>query len=503
MKISDDLKNNNNTLMSRINKNWYFISVWFLSAFFILNKIIVKFFDNDVYHILASGRAICNNGVIKEDVFFVDSGHKITIQQWLHNVIIYKLYSSCGKIGLLFFVLVLAVLVVLLSVRFMKYYDIDIRLSLTSVFFICIFANSLFTVRPQILTIILLLIQLIIVEEYKKNGRLYPLFFLPVLTLIEINLHATMWIAHFIFLLPYIVPVPAFLKSKIKVENNNVDIKKLLLPMFLMLISLFINPYGLDGITILFKQKEISGLNIIELSSPTLLSRHGIVLIMMLLVTVFAYGKTKIHSSNLFLFLGTTLLMMAGIRNYTLFSMGIIAILCDLLPNLPLTVIEKKLSNTKKSIVLLCDITVIAIIAMYFLTIPFGLVLNDAAVDGKYTPVLAVEYLNEHANKDSRIYTDFNNGAYVSWCEYKIYFCSRTEGYCKDINGGYDLVSEYKTIAYNYNTDCSETYDAFLQKYNFDYLIVDVTSRMFPYMCENNNFEEVVRGNSYIMFKTK
>ncbi|MBR5057748.1 MAG: hypothetical protein IKX04_04205, partial [Clostridiales bacterium] len=114
----------------------------------------------------------------------------------------------------------------------------------------------------------------------------------------------------------------------------------------------------------------------------------------------------------------------------------------------------------------------------------------------------AVEYLDQNASKDARIYTEFNGGAYVSWKGYKIYFCSRTEGYCKKVNGGYDLIGEYKSIYKNTSVTCIETFSEFLAKYDFEYLIVEANNRLYPYISTREDYEAVVNGNGYTMFKS-
>ena len=125
---------------------------------------------------------------------------------------------------------------------------------------------------------------------------------------------------------------------------------------------------------------------------------------------------------------------------------------------------------------------------------------KDEPHDNVHTPVRAVKYLDEHAEKDARIYTDFNGGSYISWNGYKIYFCSRTEGYCKDGNGGFDLVNEYNSIYSNKDTHCIDIYKTFLMRYDFDYLVVETENSMFPYLAESDEYKAVLYGNGYAVF---
>ena len=474
MKIESNLKTSK--ISPTLRQDWPFILSWILSGFFLFCGILKHFFDYDIYHMLAAGKAISQYGILKEDIFFVDSGHKLIIQQWLYDIVVYFIYDNFGKIGILIFTLILTALFILLAVRIIRFYDVDIRLAVTAVLLICIHSVDVMTVRPGLLTMVLLLAQLYLCEKHRKTGKSIFLFLIPLLTLLEINFHASMWIAHYIFFLPYLVPIPSFINKHIKLEDNHISIKKLIMPIVLMTVSLFINPYGLDGITILFKQNDINRLGITELQSPTLFSKFGIVLIVLLIITAFLYGKTKIHSSNAFMFFGTSLMMILNLRNIQMFSIGVIAIACDLLCFIPIEKLMNVLRKSRNLIILLCTVLTCVLIGISLINNPLDSYFRDEPSDKELTPVLAVEYLNEHATHDARIYTDFNSGSYISWNGYKIYFSSRTEGYCKESNGGYDLVGEYLMIANNLDTDFTETYD---------------------------QYETVVYGNGYVVFKAK
>lgn len=310
-----------------------------------------------------------------------------------------------------------------------------------------------------------------------------------------------MWIAHLIFLLPYLVPIPAFAKKYVKLEDHHISIKKAALPIVCMIAGLFINPYGMDGITILFKQKEISDLGILELQSPALSSKYSIVMLVSLFIFAFLYGKIKIHSSTAFLFLGTSIMLVSNLRNIQMYAIGLIAVMCDLLCAIPLPKAEKILQKTNRVLVALCALLTAVLIFASAVNLPYSFIFRDQPSDSVRVPVDAVEYLDANASKDSRIYTEFNGGAYVSWKGYKIYLCSRTEGYCKDVNGGYDLIGEYLSIYRNTSASCNETFSEFLSKYDFEYLIVAVNNKLFPYISTREDYEPVVNGNGYVVFK--
>ena len=499
--MSDNNISSSNRSVPARKSLWLFLLIWLFLAYKLFSRILLVYFDSDIYHMLAVGKAMEKYGILKDDVFFLDSGHKIVIQQWLHDLFVYKVYGICGKPGILLVTLAVSILFIVLAVRVTKYYGLDSRLALTTALIVCLYSNEVFSIRPGIFTMVLLLIQMCICERYRKNKKTLVLFALPLITLIEVNWHATMWIMHFIFLLPYLVPIPAFARKYIKLEDSSISIKKLILPMLCMTASLFINPYGLDGITILFKQKEVYDMGILEMNPPELSSRFAIVMIIALLVAALLYGRVKLHSSNVFLFLGTAIMLMSNARNIQMFAIGLILISSDLWAAVPLDKIDNILQKTKTLIIVLCAALDLVLVGIMIIKTPFIYYLHDAPSDSVLTPVVAVDYLDQNASKDSRIYTDFNCGSYISWNDYKIYFCSRTEGYCPDVNGGYNLIGEYLNIFKNTEADCDDTFDKFLDKYRFDYLVVETRNKMFPYLTINDEYVMEATGNGYAVFK--
>lgn len=496
-----DLKPNRSLI--RLETNWPFLLAGFFLSYTFLSNVLQKFFDTDIYHMLAAGKAIAGQGVIKEDVFFLESGHKIVIQQWLYDLLVYEVYNNLGKIGILLFTILLSLIFIFLAIRVMRYYGVDLRLASVGVLAVCAFYDAIFTIRPGLFTLILLLLQICFCEKHIKTGKSIYLYSLPLIMILEINFHASMWIAHLIFLLPYLVPIPAFAKKYVKLEDHHISIKKAALPIVCMIAGLFINPYGMDGITILFKQKEISDLGILELQSPALSSKYSIVMVVSLIIFAFLYGKIKIHSSNAFLFLGTSIMLVSNLRNIQMYAIGLIAVMCDLLCAISLPKAEKIFQKTNRVLVALCALLTVVLIFSSAVSLPYSYIFRDQPSDSVRVPVDAVEYLDANASKDSRIYTEFNGGAYVSWKGYKIYFCSRTEGYCKDVNGGYDLIGEYLSIYRNSSTSGNDTFSEFLSKYDFEYLIVAVNNRLFPYISTREDYEPVVSGNGYVVFKAK
>lgn len=159
----------------------------------------------------------------------------------LSAVIFYLSYSVLGKYGLLLVVNIINLLIL--------YFTYKLCILLTdnrkrlSIILTCItdvlLLTSFIIPRPQIFTYLLLIITLYIMEKFIRCKDTKLIYFLPLISLLQINLHASMWFMIFLFMLPYIV---SLFINKLKDKNDN-RIFKLLIIMLLMFLVGFINPY--------------------------------------------------------------------------------------------------------------------------------------------------------------------------------------------------------------------------------------------------------------------
>ena len=72
------------------------------------------------------------------------------------------------------------------------------------------------------------------------------------------------------------------------------------------------------------------------------------------------------------------------------------------------------------------------------------------------------------------VYASFNNGGYVEFRGYKAYIDPRAEVFLKINNKKEDIHSEYYDFQFG-KIDVA----TFLNKYNFDFLLVDITDRLY------------------------
>ena len=108
------------------------------------------------------------------------SNMDLVVQQWLSDIIFYKLYSALGVIGLSLIVIVMYIAFSLLLYKFCTMMT-NRRLVTTLVTLI---ANAYMIAlcmvpRPQIFTYCIILIELIMLESYVRSGNFKYLIVLP------------------------------------------------------------------------------------------------------------------------------------------------------------------------------------------------------------------------------------------------------------------------------------------------------------------------------------
>jgi hypothetical protein len=453
--------------------------------------------DNDFFHIACSGKWIVEHkAIMYENEVFVLDGYKTIIQQWLYAVLLYGSYDLLGFTGVKLFTTMQFLILALVMYRLLQQLKVDKR---TSVFVIAgsLFVMNYLNCRPQMISLILLCSQLIILEKYKNTGNAKVLYMLPLLTLAEINLHCTFWIFHFIFLLPYIVPLNKFFKGKLKIEDTTIAVKPLIIPMVLMAISLMINPYGIKAVTCLFYSSGISLLGISELQSVSVCSEQMLFLVMGIVLCVILYRIGKLTSTTLYFAFGTGILLVVAVRNTVFYSVAILYLMKEFLKNQNLNKFYNFLNFANKKQERIISAAIVISIGLLIGDKCLGLAESEDS-DSATMPTKAVEYLveNEEDLSSVRMFTDFNSGSYFLWNGVgKIYFEPKTEPYIKEINGVKDIVTEYAFIM---NYAIADDLDEFVKSYDFDYLYVTASfAALQVYLEGTPDYECVVTGSSY------
>ena len=441
--------------------------------------------DNDFWFLINTGKYIINSGIPHIEPFTIHSNFSFVAQQWLTDIIFYLIYNKFNIYGMYIFILISNLIVVFLL------YKLSLLINkgnkkiaiLTTIIMDIFYARLFLSTRPQVFDIILLLLELYLLELFiKRNNKKY-LIGLPIISLLMINLHASVWPMIFVFLLPYYV-------GRINLKfttKENYKLKPLIIVTIIMFLFGFINPYGIDAMKYLFNSYGIDKIDESIKEMAPLTIKNGItiyILILFIIITCIINKNKKNNLRYTLLLLGTTLLSLQHLKGELFFLVSSVIIvnnnLKDIFPE------ENKNSSTeinKKIKILL--LTILCIIIL----ISFKNKKYIKEADNYYYEIS--EILKENKAESSVIYTGYNAGAYIEYQGFKCYIDPRAEVFLKSNNKKEDIFVEY----YEFQNG-KINIKKFIDKYKFDYIIIDnYENILHTYIDEIEEYTQIYNKN--------
>ena len=479
------MKKKNNKTIGFIKENWYFVLLIIPFVFFCIEN---RSADNDIWFIMTNGRYVLNHGIPHIDPFTIHEGLHYVMQQWLSSVIFYGVYAKLGGYGLLTFTLIYSCLVAFIYYRLCYSVSKNKILSVIITVVVFIISRKYFVFRPQIFTYTVFLLELICMEKYIKTGNWKRLIWMPILSLLLINMHASMWLLQFVFMLPVLC-------NCIKIKGITIDkikIKPLLLTMVVMLLVGFINPYGYKAITFVFSTYGIPEINhvVTEMEASNLEMFHWKLCVLLLLVIIGLIAlnkKVKLDVRDILFLCGSFLFAsMHGkcIIYFVWYSGFILAKILLVYKDFVLVKDIKKIYSNKfmNNLVrgLKIGLSFCLVLTFFFTSIELVKIYNMQTDN----TMEAVDYIVDNYNKEDVIlYTDFTNGGYAEFNDLKSYIDPRAELFHIKLNKKENIIAEYIAV-----TEGTINFDNFVNKYKFTHIIVMDQSSFNKYLLENDDY---------------
>ena len=471
-----------------------YISLIIFTLFVLL---IVFSLDNDFWFLINMGKYIVNNGLPLVEPFTIHSNLSITVQQWLTDIIFYFIYNKFDVYGMYVFTLIIYVLIILVMYKLSKLVNNGkTKMSFFTTLIIGGFLGRFFiTTRPQIFDCLFILLELYLLELYiHKNNKLY-LLGLPVISLLMINLHASVWPMLFVILIPYFIDKIVKLKY---FDKDKYSLKLLIIITIVMILVGFINPYGIDAITYLFKSYGVSDINNLvgEMLPVTSTDFIGILIYILIFIILFSYYYNKGNKDKLrylLLFLGTTYLGLSHFKGILFLLLVSILLINYNFRNIKNENIKSYVFYKNKKMNIFMIVFLIIYIVIY------GYIVYSFDIKEKNINYLnnIVKYLDNNASKDDKIYTGYNDGGYLEYMGYKCYIDPRAEVFLKTNNEKEDILHEYVLLLSG-----KLHYKEFLNKYDFDYLVVGDYELLYEYIQLSDGYEIVYEEALEVRNKT-
>ena len=461
--------------------------------------------NNDFFFLYKTGEHILNDGFPTKDFLSMHTGMDIVVQQWASDVVFYIMYSKLGLYGLFGFIYLCYAAFAVIMFKLCKLICDNEFSAAICAFVADVFSAGIFyTTRPNAISDIIFVAELFILEKYVKTKSTKPLVLLPVLSLLLVNFHASMWLLFFVFALPFAAEAIPVKIGKFRQEPC-CNFFVLLITGIVCFAAGFINPYGTKAMLYVFTSFGYSEINklIYEMAPTGFNSPLGIlfyVILAVMAVTVLLTRKKNFKTRFVLLFFGTLVLAVMNLRSTGLFAVAAIPAFSYYIKDIDIkiTLPEKNQKSQSKGKIAVLSLLIVAVAAA-------GTVLvfnTDSKPQQENNPY---ETLNEAAaiikeDKDDVIlFTGFNYGQYMEFKGFHPYIDGRAELFLKDNNHEADYLKEYYNLLAG-RIDCEE----FINKYGFNYLIVDKQEKhLFNYLENDESFELILGDGNVSLFRRK
>lgn len=480
---------------AKIKKFWNLDTLKYISAFLIPAIFIIlanQSLDNDSWFILAEGRHITTNGIFYNDVLSMHNDLNIAVQQYGFATIFWLAYSVLGTAGpyILMLLFNFCICIILYKICLLISHK-NINLSLLLMLITdTILILGFITTRPQILSYTIFLLVIYILELYVKTDKTKYLWWIPILSIIQINCHASLWFMIFILLSVYIIDS---IKSP-KLHLQGYKTRPLIIVTIISLLAGLLNPYGIRMVTYIFTSYGVSAIfNMVDEMRPfNLRTIFNVLLYISIVVTLILYifGKNKnIRARYLILFFGFFALGINSIK-------GMSHLILVMFFPLALLYKNKRMEHLidapigRNAILLWTGVLSVSIFvvasAVTLPKIPTGINPDIvAAVDTIDQSESQIE-----KRQDITVYTGYNDGGYLEFRGYKSYIDPRAEVFLKANNKKEDILQEWTDFKKRKTTDKS-----LIEKYNFDYIFINNESDLFQSLDENNEYKMIYENS--------
>ena len=454
--------------------------IWLTSLAFVIYLVPNFFssFDADGYFLIASGREILNNGLTYNHPFSVAHNMYYVVQQWLYTIYLAWL-DGLGVLAVLFGVFLVTCFFIYTEIIFLKERNKTITKGIAiclSLFFVCCNITYMINVRPEAISVILMVLQFVCFEKYKDKSKIIFLSPLPLIFLLEANIHMSMILIHIIFFIPYFLKVPNKLLYFFRLKDNHIPFNKNIgIILLVSFIFSLINPYGIEGVNYLYNAltaKTFDYIYVLEVSKLQLASLNGVRLLLLIGI-LWGITKKKLVNSDTFLFVvGISLMYAFAIRNSMFIIISMLFLAGELDYNLKIKECSKRL------LIYPLIIIFVGIYNLSMMNIAFDSY-NSVINEKEDLPVNCVTYLEKNEEKNIKIFTGFNWGGYLEYLGYKnIFIDARPELYMSKLNKTENnLLVEYSQIALYKDMNSPEIFhnkiEMFLNKYEFNYILLD------------------------------
>ena len=488
------------------NKKLYIVFSMLLIVIILMT--VTKEMQNDTFFTIATGEHILQEGYDNVDHLTWHENLGFYKLRWAFDVAIAFIYNTFGFAGIYAFVVIIASLtgLSLFNILLKQKNNIVLSFIATVISMLLMTSNWSFTARGQIISYLLLLLEIYFIEKMisTKQKRYYIIFL--VISALIVNCHASVWYMTIILVLPYLAEaiMHKIMKNKnlekSKIILEPISIKMLIIAILCLVLGSFISPIGTYTYTYMFKViGGISSTFISELQQTDIISSIGMILGLIVIDILMLATKSKMKLSDVLLFFGLYFMAILARRNqaflYLIGTIPVVRLITNFFETYDTENILEKLNNFfSKNWVLGCTTIVIVI----GLSSNMVTRIREKYVNEKKYPVEAVNFIKENLDYiNLRIYNSFNYGSYLELSGIPAFVDSRSEIFTEEFNNVTILKDWLETSRGNVN------YNDTFAKYEIDYAIVEDKEIINTYISADENYEKVFDDETFSIYIKK
>lgn len=457
----------------------FFILIIFIFAISIFSLCFYQLDPDYLWHIKA-GEYMFHNSLLRKDIFswYLSSKYWMS-HEWLFEYFIYLLKYIFGNYHIFVYCfLTVFLLNIILFISNRKEYQDNILFTIVWIVLSLFIAFHL-QARPHMVSFCLLALTLFLLFDNYHNKDSIKIYFLPLISILWANFHGGS------SNLPYLLCALFFFGGLFKFKYNKIEanglskkqLVKYLYVMFLCMIAVCINIHGFKMFIYPYENIVNNTMinNITEWQSTSLgnISHYPYFILIIFIGFWFIFSKKKIQFIDLLLFGFCVFLGLKSIRfwyyTYIISSFFIF----NYFPRIK----EEKLINVSL-LIFSCFFVGLFIFRNYILNVQYHYLLDNQDIKEikKVSP--------------SRLFNMYDYGGDLIYNSILVF-----------IDGRADLYSNYN---YNDYLDiCSFKNNAvdLINKYDFDYLLVDSNYPITSYLKISNNYELIYSNGNVLLFK--
>lgn len=452
------------------------------------------------YHIRAGEWILAHRAIPRLDMFsFITPPLPWTAHEWLSEVIMALIHNSFGLTGISVFFAGILALVSALLFRMVRQHGGSLLVSVGVTLLATIASQLHWLARPHVFSLLLFLIWLWILENYRQ-GISNRLILLPPVLLLWVNLHGG-YLAGFMLLGIYFLgELPACWSAADEHKQSaRRRAKQLAMVTLVCLPVSCINPYGWHILLFPFSlvgNKVIMD-NVVEFMSPNFHEPSPFKYLLLLLLAALALFRERLQTIELLLLLVFLNMSLYSVRYIPLFAIATAPLLVGTLDRLMgeskhplarfLTARSENLSKVDSEAggifwpIAACAL-VIGIIASG--QVRFGF-------DPKTKPVAAVLFI-EQARIPGNMFNNDEFGDYViyaAWPRQKVFFDGRSDMYGAVRMGEYMKLSSFHT-----------GWEKLIESYKINWIFFDTDSQLVRYLKQREDWVQIYEDKVAAIF---